>query len=174
MRSRVTGRRVLLGLAALAAISLSTAACGGGSATQDPTTPSSTASTTTASSTNAEVFFPKQKPAKLGYEELQSGELVRDAEGCLRVRYQGGNVVPLWPANLEPSVRGDEVQVLDGEGRVVGRVGEKISMGGGGVTEEMLTEDILDRRTKRELLERCPGAYFLVQEGTVRVPKQEG
>ena len=158
---RVTGRRLLLGIAA---ISLAAAACGAGPGAQDRTT--------TASSPPAEVFFPKQKAAKFGYEELQSGELVRDAEGCLRVRYKGGSVVPLWPPDLESSVRGDEVSVVDGEGRTVGRVEAEISMGGGGIRAEALTEDVLDPRTKRELLERCPGAYFLVQEGTVRIPGQ--
>ena len=164
MISRATERRVLRGLAALVAIFLATAACGEGPAAQDPTTTSSTSS--------AGVFFPTQRPAKFGYEELQSGELVRDAEGCLRVRYQAGTVVPLWPPGFEPSVRGAEVRVLDAEGRIVGRVGEMITMGGGGIREEALTEDILDQRTKRELLERCQGTYFLVQEGTVRMPQR--
>ena len=172
MRSRVTGRRVLLGFAALVAISLP-AACDAGPTAQDPTTASSTDPTTATSAATAEVFFPKQKPAKFGFEEVQDGELVRDAEGCLRVRYGADNVVPLWPADLEPSVRGDDVRVLDAEGRVVGRVGEKISLGGGGIRGEALTEDILDQRTKQELVERCPGSYFLVQEGTVRIPRQE-
>ena len=166
MISCATERRVPLGLAALVAIFLATAACGEGPAALDPTTTSSTGPTT------AGVFFPTQRPARFGYEELQSGELVRDAEGCLRVRYQAGTVVPLWPPGYEPSVGGDEVRVLDAEGRIVGRVGEMITMGGGGVREEALTEDVLDQRTKRELLERCPGSYFLVQEGTVRVPQR--
>jgi hypothetical protein len=165
MITRVTGWRTPGGLAALVAISLAAAACGAAPGARDQTT--------TASSPPVEVFFPKQtEPVKAGYDEAQSGELVRDAEGCLRVRYQGGAVVPLWPPDLEPSVKGDEVRVIDGEGRVVGRVGAEISVGGGGIREESLTEDILDRRTKRELLERCPGAYFLVQEGTVRMPRQ--
>jgi hypothetical protein len=148
------------------ATSLAAAACGEGPAAQDPETTSSAGPTT------EWVFFPTQRPAKFGYEELQSGELIRDAEGCLRVRYQAGTVVPLWPPGYEPSVGGDEVRVLDAEGRVVGRVGEMITMGAGGIREEALTEDVLDQRTKRELLERCQGTYFLVQEGTVRMPKQ--
>lgn len=171
MRSRVTGRRVLARLAALVAISLA-AACDAGPTAQDPTTASSTDPTTATSAANVEVFFPKQKPAKFGYEEAQGGELIRDAAGCLRVRYRGGNVVPLWPSDLESSVKGNEVRVLDGEGRIVGRVGEKIIMGGGGIRGEALTEDILGQRTKQELVERCPGSYFLVQEGTVRIPRQ--
>ena len=164
MISRATARRVRL--AALVAISLAAAACGQGPAAQDPTTTSSTGPTT------AEVFFPTQRPAKFGYEELQSGELIRDATGCLRVRYQAGAVVPLWPPGYEPSAGGDEVRVLDAEGRIVGRVGEMVTMGGGGIREEALTEDVLDQDTKRELLERCPGTYFLVQEGTVRISQR--
>ena len=166
MISRATERRVPGGLAALVVISLVTAACGEGPAAQDPKTTSSTGPTA------AEVFFPTQRPAKFGYEELQSGELIRDAEGCLRVRYQAGTVVPLWPPGYEPSVGGEEVRVLDAEGRIVGRVGEMITMGGGGIREEALTEDVLDQDTKRELLERCPGTYFLVQEGTVRISQR--
>ena len=164
MTPHVPGWRLTLGFAALAAISLAATACGAGPGAQDQAT--------TASSPPVEVFFPKRREVNFGYDELQSGELVRDAAGCLRVRYKGGNVVPLWPPDLEPSVKGDEVRVLDGEGRVVARVGAKISMGGGGIREDALTGEILDQRTKRELLERCPGAYYLVQEGTVRIPQQ--
>ena len=168
--SRATERRVRL--AALVAIILAAAACGEGPAAQDPATTSSSGEATTAASTAAGVFFPTQRPVNFGYEELQSGQLVRDAEGCLRVRYEAGAVVPLWPPGYEPSVGGDEVRILDAEGRIVGRVGEMITMGGGGIREEALTEDVLDQRTKRELLERCPGTYFLVQEGTVRIPQR--
>ena len=172
MIPRAVERRVLLGLAALVAISLATAACGEGPAAQDPAPTHSSGKTTTAASTTAGVFFPTQRPAKFGYEELQSGELIRDATGCLRVRYQAGAVVPLWPPGYEPSAGGDEVRVLDAEGRIVGRVGEMVTMGGGGIREEALTEDVLDQDTKRELLERCPGTYFLVQEGTVRISQR--
>ena len=79
--SRATERLVLRGLVALVAISLAMAACGEGPAAQNPATTHSSGKTTTAASTAAGVFFPTQKPPKFGYEELQSGELIRDAEG---------------------------------------------------------------------------------------------
>jgi hypothetical protein len=55
-------------------------------------------------------------------------------------------------------------RVLDDEGRTVGRVGGKVALGGGEVTKGMVEGGAVvgGRRTARELLERCPGDYFLV------------
>jgi hypothetical protein len=53
--------------------------------------------------------------------------------------------------------------VLDDRGRTVGRVGEKVKLSGGKVTDQMVrTGAMVDGRTVRELLERCPSDYFLV------------
>ena len=54
-------------------------------------------------------------------------------------------------------------RVLDAGGRTVGRVGGKVKLSGGYITDRMVEDDaMVDGRTVRELLERCPGDYVLV------------
>ena len=93
-------------------------------------------------------------------------------EGCLRVRPSAddsGGWVPIWPASYEPATRGEEIRILDGKGRVVAQVGKEVSIGGG---EAGLHKGFIKASTARELRERCPGTYWVVQEGTVNIRKQ--
>ncbi len=151
------------------------AACGGGPPAERPattratdpvTTPSSPEPTTAAPSSEAEIFFPQQKPDLDRMDAMGGGELVLDEAGCLRM--EGGteadpySEVPVWPADYELDTSGDEVRVLDARGRLRARVGEEVAMGGGGATEDL---GGVDERTKLELRERCPGTYFIVGEG---------
>ncbi len=91
-----------------------------------------------------------------------SGKLVLDDEGCLRIEEHPGHTVtvPIWPAGFEPDTSGDEVSVLDDEGRVAATVGERVYMGGGGVPKDRVT--LADEGMLRELFERCPGEYWIV------------
>ena len=71
----------------------------------------------------------------------------------------------LWPAKFGLDKRGGSIVVLDGEGRVVARVGDKVEMGGGAVDRRTLEgNEVLDEQTERELFERCPGTYWLVSD----------
>ena len=115
-------------------------------------------------SSAAEVFFPKQRPVPIGAPDARgSGELAVDGEGCLRMKAvaDGAGYVPLWPADFELD-GGAPMRVLNGNSKVVARVGKEVVMGGGSVGRETLQEnEVLDERTKRTLFERCPGPYFL-------------
>ena len=138
----------------LAAVLLATAACGGG--------PDPGGDETTASSREAKVFFPQQRQeGELMMAEI-SGKLVLDDEGCLRIEEPPGHTetVPVWPAGFELDTCGDQVSVLDEEGRVAARVGGKVYMGGGGVPKDRVA--LADKRMLRELFERCPGEYWIV------------
>lgn len=71
--------------------------------------------------------------------------------------------VPLWPAGFELDADRVPMQVLNGNGEVVARVGREVVVGGGTVGREILQQNqVLDERTKRLLFERCPAAYYLV------------
>ena len=91
-----------------------------------------------------------------------SGELVLDDEGCLRVKTapRGPGAIPVWPAVFELDESGGEVSVLDEEGRVVARVGERVYMGGGEIPRDQI--ELANERMRRELFERCPGDYWIV------------
>ena len=97
------------------------------------------------------------------YGTLASGRLVVDDEGCLRLRDGVGPTVPLWPPSYELDSGDDTVRVLDADGAVVARVGKEASLGGG--IDDSMVRRRVGNRTARELLERCPGSYFLVQGG---------
>lgn len=115
------------------------------------------------------VLFPEQLPREKEYlmAELR-GRLTLDEAGCLRVRYRGGSVTPVWPPGLKVDVTGDGVQILDQKGRIAARVGEGVYMGGG---ETRALDDLMSvgERTAQELRDRCPGTYWLVAP-PVRVP----
>jgi hypothetical protein len=115
-------------------------------------------------SREAEILFPRMKRST-GHEALVVGRLVADGAGCLRLRGgTGDGTVPLWMRGWELKTGGGSPRVLDDEGRTVGRVGGKVALGGSGFTKGMLEDDALvdGRTTARELLERCPGDYWLV------------
>jgi hypothetical protein len=76
----------------------------------------------------------------------------------------------MWPSDYELDTEGDNLQILDGEGKVVAQVGERVSMGGG---EVGVQKDLVDARTARELRERCPGGgYWVVTAVDVRMPRR--
>lgn len=107
-------------------------------------------------------FF-NQEPTNVGMDALFEGEVTRDAEGCLRI---GGADRPtvIWPAGYELTERGDDLVVLDSEGRDVGTVGGAFRLGGGEV--ETLHEDLKVSDAVRETAtERCPGRYWIVSPG---------
>lgn len=111
------------------------------------------------------VFFPVQSSESPdAMTALIRGELTLDGEGCLRMEEPRQNVgpVPLWPAGFEAVASGDETRVLDEEERVVGRVGERITLGGGEVAAGTLEDnDLVKEPVLRGLLARCPGDYWL-------------
>lgn len=108
-------------------------------------------------------FFPKQKPQEMAYDSLTRGRLVVDDEGCLRMRDQAGATVPLWPPKHTLDTKGETIRVRDAGGNTVVRVGEWVTLGGGGVGNSMVEKGLVNDRTERKLFERCPGNYFLVQ-----------
>ncbi len=97
------------------------------------------------------------------------GELILDERGCLRVRHQGGgSPVIVWPSGFEAERSDGGVRILDREGKVVAKVGEAVYMGGGGTP--IRGNKAVDDRTRRELLRRCPGSYW-VAGSPVQMPR---
>lgn len=75
----------------------------------------------------------------------------------------GECTVPLWMRGWGLETADGGPRVLDAGGRTVDRVGGKVKLSGGYITERMVEDDaMVNRRTVRELLECCPGDYFLV------------
>lgn len=116
------------------------------------------------SQSDLDVFFPRQLfGSGGGMMALIRGELTLDENGCLRIVGSGYDSVPVWPADFGIDAPEGGVRVLDKNGQVVGEVGEKIELGGGEIPKGVLGgNDLMEKHDVRELLERCPGDYWLV------------
>lgn len=132
-------------------VSLIATACGAGSATKGSTTqdintdpatePEESYRVERESVRGQEVIFIKQRPeppGSLSASAMGGGELVVDEEGCFRMISPGnepGDML-IWPSDLEFSTDGSEVSILDDQGLVVARVGDKILVGGASTGDE--------------------------------------
>jgi hypothetical protein len=140
------------------------AACGTG-----PTAEGADVTKTTGpSSAIPGVFFAQRPPGGADMLAEIRGELVLDERGCLRVRHRGGSSVTVWPSGFELERSDGGVRILDREGEVVAKVGEAVYMGGGGTP--IRGNEAVDDGTRRELLKRCPGSYW-VAATPVRIPR---
>jgi hypothetical protein len=110
------------------------------------------------------VYFPRQ-PASGGdqMEALLEGQLgLKD--GCLRTKANGDDTsgfLVLWPSAAAPRIAENGIlEVHDGSGEVIGRVGEPIRMGGGAMEDESsmaFWEEQIDGLP----IEICPGPYWV-------------
>jgi len=110
------------------------------------------------------VAFPRQGPVegpRVVMEAQLIGELVL-VDGCLRIDSIHGteSLLPIWPPEFGLAAEGDEIQVLDGEGQVVARVGEEVYMGGGGGSATGLAGCV-----REQLPAACSGPYWIVGDG---------
>ena len=119
--------------------------------------------------TDPDVFFPRQKTI-IATSRTQKvaeggGELVLDGQ-CLRVVAGDESGHPIiWPAGFEPHVEQGVIQVRNGAGRVIAKVGDRI-IGGGGYSSSGYAD--------------CPGETFeihsikVLPDVEVYFPKQYG
>ena len=96
------------------------------------------------------LVFPRQSPG-MWRDDLSSsteGELVREGD-CLRLRDAAGHMV-VWPPLHSPRLSEGAVEVRDGDGVAVARVGDRLEMTGFG--SELMRPRYADR---------CPGPYWI-------------
>jgi hypothetical protein len=110
------------------------------------------------------VAFPRQRPAE-GIRVVMEAELIGElalVNGCLRVNsiYGDSSVLPIWPPEFTLKAENDALQVLDGAGQVVARVGEEVYMGGGEGSATSLADCV-----RQQLPADCTGPYWIVGEG---------
>lgn len=118
-----------------------------------------------------EAFFPQlQRPTDTP-EMTLIGRLTLDNKGCLRVMGDGDHV-PIWPPGFELSAEGGRIEILDRQGRLRAKVGERVLIGGWqvGVPSQL---SVLDESTRSELRQRCPAEYWM-SDGRMRILDREG
>jgi len=92
------------------------------------------------------------------------GKLVLyDYQRCPRVVSKDGltDYVPLWPLDYGAQIEGDAVEILDGAGQVVARVGEETVLAGASIP--MVWDSEAYQRLRRELPGDCHGPYWIVK-----------
>ena len=105
------------------------------------------------------IFFPRQQPVndeRAVMEGLLVGELIL-VDGCLRVKANDSDISYLlvWPPDFSLRIQTEEIEILNGIGQVVARVGDEIHTGGGEVPDNFVSQKTLDT---------CPGPYVEVGE----------
>ena len=101
------------------------------------------------------LFFPTVRRLDAYPSALLSGRL-QERSGCLVAPGRKGSVL-LWPDGYTASTgQQGRMQVLDENGTVIGRVGEKVALGGGEVGASF------DTRAFQQTPEACGHHYWLV------------
>ncbi|WP_434419328.1 hypothetical protein [Nannocystis pusilla] len=106
-----------------------------------------------------------REPSDAFMEALLSGTLIEQS-GCLRVSPDGkqpGHLL-IWQPGYTARRTGDRVEIVDGGGKVVARVGEPLRTGGGQVE----LNDSLRGQLKAPLDAACVGPYWLM--GQLQTP----
>jgi hypothetical protein len=102
------------------------------------------------------LFFPTVPRQDAYPAALLSARLV-ERSGCLVAGGKAGGLVLLWPDGYTARTGQDgRTQVLDENGTVVGTVGEKVTLGGGGDV------GAFDTPTAEQTPDACGHKYFLV------------
>ena len=115
--------------------------------------------------TGPTISFPQQGPVE-GERVPKEAELIGELavfEGCLRVgsRTDGTGYLLVWPPEFTLKAENGNLQILDGTGQLVARVGEEVRMGGG----QTRYVEQLGEYVRRQLPPDCPGPYWIVGEG---------
>jgi hypothetical protein len=110
------------------------------------------------------VAFPRQEPVE-GVREAMEAELIGElmlVDGCLQIQsvYGDGRYLPIWPPDFTLNGRDEEIEVLDGTGQVMARVGEEVYMGGGEGSAGALPDCV-----HQQLPPGCTGPYWIVGTG---------
>ncbi len=92
------------------------------------------------------------------------------ADRCLRVNSTTGNsYLLIWPPDFAVDTSSEPIQILDGKGTVVARVGDEVFVDGGAVPGLLL----VDVAEQGNVQEHCPGPYWLVGVGISIQESQE-
>lgn len=107
------------------------------------------------------IYLPVQPPSGAGMAALNEGTLV-EVDGCLRIddgHYTGGWLV-LWPFGSDIRVADNRIEVINEDGKPVGRVGEWMRAGGGAVENSRGMAGI-DEMIPGMPIDGCPGPYWV-------------
>jgi hypothetical protein len=94
-----------------------------------------------------------------------AGKLVLyDGDRCPRVVSEDGliDTLPLWPPDYGARVENGEIEIVNGSGQVVARIGEGVRLGGGKIPVDWELDEY--RGLYYELPGDCHGPYWIVSD----------
>lgn len=106
-----------------------------------------------------EIIFPVQKSGDLDQMTADLSGNLELVDGWLRAESGNSSYLLIWPYGFSVRGEGEEIQVLDGDGRVVAIEGEAIKVGGGESTLE-----IVEMYIGKLLPDDGDGPYWIVSE----------
>ncbi len=110
------------------------------------------------------IYLPLQAPSNTSMEALIESTLV-EVDGCLRLvdeDYPAGFMV-IWRHDHDLRTGNEVIEVLNGQGEVIGRVGERL-VAGGGAFESPNTGAQLAETIPGLPVDQCPGPFWILGE----------
>jgi hypothetical protein len=107
------------------------------------------------------IYLPVQPPSEASMMALMEGTLV-EVDGCLRIEdghYADGWLV-LWPFGSDIRVVDNRIEVINVDGQLVARVGDRLRAGGGAV-ESTRAMAGFDEVIPGMPIDGCPGPYWV-------------
>jgi hypothetical protein len=99
-------------------------------------------------------YFPTRPAPGPSLLALTSGKIVVE-DGCLRLEWDGGSDLLIWPYGFSYRISGNDIQILNEKGEIVARTGDYKQLGGGEVPS-------LELATGSTPSVNCPGPYWVV------------
>jgi hypothetical protein len=119
----------------------------------------------TSSDPSQTIFFPRQEKTdgeRAVMEALTRGTLVL-VDNCIRL--EGVKSLPnyllVWPPDFNFRNENGKIEIVDGGGKIVASLGDRVQMGGG----EIHLLVTLDKSIQEQIPPQCAGPYWIVGEG---------
>ncbi len=143
---------IILSLVLLAVLSAVAGSCGG----KVNLITSTTAPTVLPPRTVVIKFYAEKEPAKAYLLSLLGGKLMIDDNGYIRVEGVNGQALIVWPYDYNIKQDGEDIWILDENGKEIYRVGDEVTVGGG-----FGGKDTAEQRIGAALPQDCKGPYWI-------------
>ena len=111
------------------------------------------------------IFFPTV-PIGDAYPAALIEGVLEERSGCLYVAAHGERSLLLWPEGYTAQRTEGDIAIIDNHGKLVGPVGERVSLGGGQMSPTDVGADEAERwasgLTGLDIPERCGDLYWII------------
>lgn len=111
------------------------------------------------------LFLVQGAPQEVSMEALYEGRIAPNREGCIQTEGPSPATI-VWPHGFTLEDRGEELEVKDATGRIIGTIGGSFRFGGGQVPSNGYT--LLPEPARTTAAARCPGDVWIVGDTNPR------